>query len=172
MSLSFDFVNSEIQVLNPQTTVDVQTLVNSIRAAEDSVIGQAYPSIANITGKQSLGGGVLVGITCELINWQLKPWAGNYVMTISGGNLVGGKSGVAVAYVAGVQVSNILSANATIAATGGSALTAQEHDRLFAVPTLTEMNASPIPVDVKMTNGVVIKGTGVTADKFRGIGQP
>ena len=134
MAYVFDFQNTLINITSPQTDVDIQDLINEIRTAEASVEGIAYPKIANASGKESLGAGITVGITVELQNgWQLNFWAGSYVASITGGNLVGGPGGVPVAYSAGVQVVLVQSANATIVSTGGSALTQEEHDELFAV---------------------------------------
>jgi len=134
MAYVFDFQNTLIEITSPQTDVDIQELINEIRTVEASVQGIAYPRIANAAGKESLGAGVEVGITVELLNsWQLHFWAGSYTATIAGGNLVGGLAGDPVAYTAGVQVVLIQSAASTIVSTGGSALTQEEHDELFAV---------------------------------------
>jgi hypothetical protein len=134
MAYVFDFQNTLIEITSPQTDVDIQELIDEIRTVESSAQGIAYPRIANAAGKESLGAGVEVGITVELLNgWQLHFWAGSYTATIAGGNLVGGPAGDPIAYTAGVQVVLIQSAASTIVSTGGSALTQEEHDKLFAV---------------------------------------
>ena len=120
MAYVFDFQNTLIEITSPQTDVDIQELIDEIRTVESSAQGIAYPRIANAAGKESLGAGVEVGITVELLNgWQLHFWAGSYTATI--------------AYTAGVQVVLIQSAASTIVSTGGSALTQEEHDELFAI---------------------------------------
>ncbi|MHA2044726.1 MAG: hypothetical protein ACW99G_08020, partial [Candidatus Thorarchaeota archaeon] len=134
MAYVFDFQNTLIEITSPQTDVDIQELIDEIRTVEASDLGMAYPKIANASGKESLSAGVDVGITVDLQNgWQLHFWAGAYTATIQGGNLVGGPAGDPIAYTAGVQVVLIQSAAATIVSTGGSALTQEEHDELFAI---------------------------------------
>ena len=134
MAYVFDFQNTTIEITSPQVDVDIQELINEIRTVEATAEGIAYPKIANASGKESLGAGITVGITVELQNgWQLHFWEGDYTASITGGNLVGGPGGDPIAYSAGVQVVLVQSANATIVSTGGSALTTEEHDELFAV---------------------------------------
>lgn len=135
MAYVFDFQNTLIEITSPQADVDIQELIDEIRTVEASAQGIAYPRIANAAGKESLGAGVEVGITVELLNgWQLHFWSGSYTATIAGGNLVGGPAGDPIAYTAGVQVVLIQSAAATIVSTGGSSLTQEEHDKLFSIP--------------------------------------
>jgi len=134
MAYVFDFQNTLIEITSPQTEVVIQDLIDEIRTVESSEQGIAYPKIANASGKESLGSGVNVGITVELQNgWQLHFWSGSYTATIKDGNLVGGPAGDPIAYTAGVQVVLIQSAAATIVSTGGSSLTQEEHDELFAI---------------------------------------
>ena len=134
MAYVFDFQNTLIEITSPQTSVEIQDLINEIRTAESTTEGIAYPKIANASGKESLSAGVTVGITVELQNgWQLHFWVGAYTASITGGNLAGGPAGDPIAYSAGVQIVLVQSANATIVSTGGSSLTQAEHDELFAV---------------------------------------
>lgn len=134
MSLGIDWVNHQILVESPQTTLVLQDLINYIREQEATDIGMGQGSIAGATGKEDLGNSVSVGITVNLNTpWQVKFWEGSYVAIISGGNLVGGLAGQPVAYTAGVQVLIIQSAASTIVSTGGSALTTTEHDQLAAI---------------------------------------
>jgi len=135
MAYVFDFTSQLIEITEPQVTVDIQDLINSIRTAEASEEGITYEKIADASGKESLGGSVSVGITIELLDWQLHFWEGDdYTATVSGGNLVGGVAGDSIAYTAGVQVIIIQSAASTVVETGGSALTTEEHNQLMAVP--------------------------------------
>lgn len=134
MSLGIDWVNHQILVNSPQTSLLLQDLINYIREQEETDMGMGQGSIASASGKEDLGNSVSVGITVNLNSpWQLKFWAGSYVATISGGNLVGGLGGSPVAYTAGVQVLIIQSAASTIVATGGSSLTTEEHDKLMSI---------------------------------------
>jgi hypothetical protein len=131
MAYQFNFEDQIIDITSPQVEVVVQDLLNLIREAEYSDRGMAYPKIADATGKDSLGGGVSTGITATLMpDWQVRFWAGSYVASITGGNLVGGLNGEPVAFTAGVQVKLVQSAASTLIA-GGSALTQTEHDQLM-----------------------------------------
>jgi hypothetical protein len=95
MAAALTFLKNEriIQVDAPQTTVDIQDLVNQIRVYEANLLNLDYPSLANASGKQSLGGGSYVGITLELINnWRLafeaRSGPDTVLCTVAGGNLV------------------------------------------------------------------------------------
>ena len=136
MAYQFDFENSLIEVIIPQSEVTIQELINEIRTAEQTEEGVQYPKIADASGKASLGGGIAVGITVELLgNWQLKFWTGNYIAKISGGNLVGGPSDDPVAYSAGVQVLLIQAAASTVVTLStGSSLSSEEHSKLMSLP--------------------------------------
>lgn len=140
MAYTYDFANSVINILSPQTTVDCQTLYNNITQEEASSVGIIFPAIAAASGKQSLGSNVSVGITLQLLGvWQISFPAGNYIATVAGGNLVGGSAGDPIAYSAGVQVLNIQSAASTIVVSGGSSggLTQQQvRDSMSLAPTL------------------------------------
>lgn len=132
MALEFNYHTQIINVTSPQTSVVIQDLLNAIRQEEFTHKGLGYAKIADASGKESLGGGVLTGITINLYpDWQIKFWEGNYQAEIKGGNIVGGLGGNPIAYTAGVQVKLVQSAASTIVTSGGSALTSEEHDRLM-----------------------------------------
>ena len=95
MAASLTFLKTQkiIQVDSPQTSLDVQDLVNQIRLYEENLLNLDYGTIVNAYGKQPLGGGAYVGITMELINdWRLAFEARNgpdtVLCTLSGGNIV------------------------------------------------------------------------------------
>jgi hypothetical protein len=126
VALEMDWTNKQIQITSPQTDLLVQDLIDFIRTQEASETGITFDQIGSASGKESLGSGVSVGITAELLDdWQLKFWSGSYTATISGGNLVGGIAGDPVAYTAGVQVVIIQSAASTMVVTG-SGVTEQD----------------------------------------------
>ncbi len=132
MALEFNYHTQLINVTSPQTSVVIQDLLNAVRVEEFTHKGLGYPKIADASGKESLGGGVLTGITINLYpDWQIKFWEGNYQAEIKGGNIVGGLGGNPIAYTPGVQVKLVQSAASTIVTSGGSALTTEEHDRLM-----------------------------------------
>ena len=81
---AFDYVNSLINVLSPQTTVDLQDLYNAIISEQATAQGMSYPPLASASGKENLSTGVQVGITVQLSpTWQLKFYPGDYVATVS-----------------------------------------------------------------------------------------
>lgn len=148
MAYEFDHSLNIINITSPQDTVDIQTLIDEIRLEESSQRGIVYGQIATASGKESLSDDVSVGLTVQLINnWQIKFWSGNYIAKVSGGNLVGGIGNDPIAYSAGVQVLLIQSAASTVVATGGSALTTEEHNWLNNINTKTEDN-----LDSKVSN--------------------
>lgn len=57
-----------VEVMAPTVTITAQELVDCIRAWEDSDAGMHYPYLLDASGKEALGGGVLVGITIQLQN--------------------------------------------------------------------------------------------------------
>jgi hypothetical protein len=122
MGYLFDEVNNIITVESPQTEVTCQELIDAIRDYEDGWDGIDIPQIANATGKQALGGGVLVGITIELLNWRLKfadRGGPTYIIcSVSGGNLVAvdadGDSMSPIAPAAYVTVTLTASSSATL----------------------------------------------------------
>lgn len=71
-------------------TITVQNLVNQIREWEQMPVNLSYPKLLTATGKEDLGGEVLVGITAKLQNTKLKfeTRESPTVCTVSGGNLV------------------------------------------------------------------------------------
>ena len=92
MAIIFDKVNRIIEVESPSTSVTIQSLINAIRDFEDETYNMEMGKIADASGKESLGGGVQVGITLKLYNWKVKfsdRSGPNYILCdISGGNLV------------------------------------------------------------------------------------
>src|SRR3990167_980776 len=70
--------------------ITIQSLVNQIRNWEDNQANLSYPSLLSASGKEDLGGSVLVGITAKLENAKLK-FADRAYPTdcnVAGGNLV------------------------------------------------------------------------------------
>lgn len=93
MALIFNKTTKIITVEAPQTTLTVQDLHDDIRLFEHLNQNLEEGQIAVASGKQSLGGGVQVGITLELINnWRLsfaaRPGPDTILCSVSGGNLV------------------------------------------------------------------------------------
>ncbi len=57
-----------IKILDPVTVISVQDLTNQIKDWEDEPSNLSYPVLVSTAGKESLGGGISVGITAELQN--------------------------------------------------------------------------------------------------------
>ena len=136
MIYDYDFANKIIDIPNGVTTVLVSDLITDIRYAEATAQGITYGQIASASGGESLGPGVSVGITVNLLDsWQIRfaegvPGVG-YIAKIAGGNLVGGLNGDPVAYSNGVQVLLLQSAASTVVATStGSGLSAAQDQKL------------------------------------------
>ncbi len=120
MALTFDFINSIIEVPSPTTSISIQTLINEIRDQEDELVpSMSYSQIAEAFGKQDLGGGTLVGITLVLLdNWKLRfqarPGPDTIACIVTGGNLVA-ESGNPIASSAYTSVTIAQSSSPTIA---------------------------------------------------------
>lgn len=69
-----DFLESPriIEVQAPSTEITMQDLVDTLRKQEDAFTGLPFEKLTNASGKEDLGGGVLVGITVDLQNAQLS----------------------------------------------------------------------------------------------------
>lgn len=61
-----------IEIASPSTEITMQDLVDTLRKIEDKFSGMSYSKLVDASGKQDLGGGVLVGITTDLQNAQLS----------------------------------------------------------------------------------------------------
>lgn len=60
-----------IKIASPTTSITVQELTDLIKGWEDEPANLSYPKLVRTTGKEDLGGGVLVGITAELQDAQV-----------------------------------------------------------------------------------------------------
>lgn len=92
--LRFDDVNKLIEVPSPDTEITMQTLYNACKVYEAEAPNLEEAQVCKASGKEPLGGGVLVGITLTLVNgWRLKfedrPGPTTIVCDVTGGNLVG-----------------------------------------------------------------------------------
>jgi hypothetical protein len=116
---TFDFTTSKIDVDVGSVDIDCILLYAAIKGAQASEEGIIYEKIGAGSGLSTLGPGVQVGLTVELLgDWQLRFPAGNYTARIAGGNLIGGPSDDPVAYTAGVQTLLIQSAASTVVTAG------------------------------------------------------
>lgn len=81
-----------VTIAAPSTEATIQDIVDTLRVLEYEVRGMSEPKLIDATGKQPLGGGVNVGITCSLQNAliEFEDRAGPTFeqCLINGGNLV------------------------------------------------------------------------------------
>lgn len=135
---TFDFNQSQVVVDEGATDVDCAALYSAVKLAQASEEGIIYERIGKGSGLNSLGSGVQVGLTVELLgNWQLRFPAGNYVARVAGGNFIGGPGGDPIAYTAGVQTLLIQSAASTVVTLGGAIPSIE--DIAEVVPTPSEV---------------------------------
>lgn len=110
----------EIHVQDTISNLVVQDLLNACRAAEASLAGFAFPTIAAASGKEILGSGVTVGITLQLLGgWRVYSTKASGVFTILGGNLVKGDGSSPFRPNNLITYVNVLSASSTIVSTSG-----------------------------------------------------
>ena len=169
---TFDFVTSKIEVdvnvgsldpLNPFYDVDCIQLYASIKAAQASEEGIIYGQIGKGSGLNTLGPGVQVGLTVELLGaWQLRYPIGNYRARIAGGNLIGGPTGGPIAYSAGVQNLLIQSAASTVVNPDGTMPTLEQ----IVAAILAAAAATPIHADIRRVNAITVDGAGTDVDPF------
>jgi hypothetical protein len=91
--LDFDDVNLIIEVPSPATETTMQAIYNACKVYEASLLNLEEGQVIKASCKEPLGGGVLVGITCTLVNgWRLRfearPGPTTEVCDVTGGNLV------------------------------------------------------------------------------------
>jgi len=86
-------VNKIIEVPSPDAEITMQELYNACKVYEAEAPNLEEAQVCKASGKEPLGGGVLVGITLTLVNgWRLKfedrPGPTTVVCDATGGNLV------------------------------------------------------------------------------------
>jgi hypothetical protein len=147
---TFDFATFLIEIDVGIVAVDCIALYVAIKLAQASEEGITYEPIGRGSGLNSLGAGVQVGLTVELLgNWQLHFPNGNYIAKVSGGNLIGGPSGDPIAYSAGVQTLLIQSAASTVVIGSGGSGDAPTVDQIAAK---LERTGGPIDKTLKNSN--------------------
>lgn len=137
---TFDFDAQQAIADAGTTSVSVSALYAACKLAQASEEGILNDRIAFGSGLVSLGSGVQVGLTVQMLDaWQLKFQAGAYQAKVSGGNLVGGPDGDPIAYSPGVQAFVILSAAATVVDTGGGGSMADDVTQIRALAEADEV---------------------------------
>ena len=151
-----------IEVAITSTEVQMQDLIDTLREAEEHFPNLSYFHIVDSSGKESLGGGVSIGITLKLRNAQLKfadRGGPSFVICyVTGGNLVAVDSAdypmEPIATSDYVQVIMIRSAASTVVETGVSGLTQEESNQLAVISTVdTHVNGLSGDVAKKLSTG-------------------
>jgi len=166
MAIVFDEIKRTIIIEKPQTEVTIQNLINAIRDWEDELINLDEASLANASGKQDLGGGILVGISLELINnWRIQfedRLGPDYILCkVSGGNLVATNDydNNPIRPSAFTQIYIAQSSSATSIEAGG-ALTDEEHNQLMLEVALeASVQGIKLQADKMQFMGADIKAT-------------
>ena len=163
-NFSFNKVTRIITVELPDTEVTVQQLINAIRDWEDDLTNIETSKVADASGKESLGGGLQVGITLKLLNWKVKfaDRAGpDYVdCSISGGNLL--------AVDANNQSINPISPAAYVTVTKSTAVSAVA---IAAVAEWTQAQKDQIFADMDSTKDEVVGARADVADVKTDVGS-
>ena len=149
---TFSFTDKTICIDAGYVTIDCIYLYTACKLAQASEEGIIYGRIASGSGLNDLGGGVLVGLTIELLDdWQLCFPAGNYIAKVAGGNLIGGIAGDPIAYSAGVQTLLIQSAASTVVTVSGGGGDAPTVDEIAA-----KMERAGGPINLTLKNTALI----------------
>jgi hypothetical protein len=161
---TFNFATTLIEIDGGTVDVTCDSIYDALKLAQSSEEGIIYERIGRGSGLDTLGPGVQVGITVELLGtWQLKFPDGNYIARVAGGNLIGGPSGDPIAYSAGVQTLLIQSAASTVVTTGGAVPTTGQ----IAAAVRTNLESGePIPVDIAKVNNYAVQGSGTMNDPW------
>ena len=143
ITVNWDLSPRIIEVAITSTSLDMQDLVDTIRFLEYDMPNLDMTHLLNCSGKEALGGGILVAITVQLLNAKIKfadRGGPSYIQcTVGGGNLVAvdenGDEMDAIQSSNYTQVIVLRSSAGVIAETGVSGLTQEESDQLLAIPT-------------------------------------
>lgn len=141
LPLLFDFYTKIITVPAPDTTLDLQFLVNEVRTAEGTLLpGMGYDKIMDAFGKQDLGGGNFVGITVILldgwrVSFEARSGPSTVSVTVSGGNFVGEAGANPVAPTAFTQVTIAQSTSAALVSSS-----ATDTNLVYLVESLRNMH--------------------------------
>lgn len=136
-NFTFDKSNKLVIVDLPDKEVTCQEIVNAVRNWSDNQGNMEVETFMFPSGKESLDQETSVGITVRFVVWKLKfadraDWE---ICTIRGGNFIGETIGGVAQYpIESANYVNALiaqSSSATAIATGGSALTSEEHNKLI-----------------------------------------
>ena len=177
MAVTFDKVNRIIEVTS-DASITIQQLINAIRDWEDELTNFETSKIADASGKDDLGSGILVGITLKLLNWKLKFEAKVSPTTcyVGGGNLVAvdgdGVSMFAIAPSTNVTVQLTQSTSAVIAQNAEISLIKAKTDSLPSDParqlTVQEVkDAIGTPSSTIASEFSDIKGAGWTDETLK-----
>jgi len=171
MALSFTHTTKRIGV--PQVDAQpltMQVLINTIREEEASERGIAYDQIADATGKDTLSGGVMTGITVNLRStWLIEFTAGSYQALVTDGNLADALSRIYNTGFPQVLINSSAAATVIYGEGGGTAPTAAQNAAATVEAIRIDFEADPPPSDVRLVNGIAITGTGIPPTIVNGV---
>ena|SRR5579884_2179851 len=149
--ISFDGTNRLI-VLSGATVFSALDIYTAAKQWDPQSVNLQYPCPMDAIGKALIGTGVYTDAVVRLLNgWKLKPsgYAQGTQITVIGTLVTDDGSSRTVAASSGSEVSWVfqVASAATIVSDSGSAsggLTADEHNQLFNIPTLTKNKLLPL----------------------------
>ena len=80
-----------VTVASPETSINIQDIVDTLREWEDELINLEQPKILDASGKEDLGGGLSLVVTVKLLNarfaFEARPGPTWVQCEVFGGNL-------------------------------------------------------------------------------------
>lgn len=101
-----------VKVLSPNSEITMQSLVDELRDWEDEPWNMSYKKLITASGKQELGGGVVVGITAQLENVLLM--FESRTTSLSQGTATSNDSGTTLTDISATFITNGIQLGATI----------------------------------------------------------
>ena len=85
MPIVFDPINKLVKITSPTTTVNVLDIYTAAMDWADEIENIVYGPPMMAVGKFGMGAGVFSDSIFILIDgWKIKPWSGNYMLTLAG----------------------------------------------------------------------------------------
>jgi hypothetical protein len=138
--VTFDGIKKLIIVKTGETALDVEVDIYS--AWKDWVLsGNAkyHQALRTVGGDPTTGANYIAPYYFLMNGWKIRPYEGHHVLTVDGNLYVDGGGSPFTSTLGSYNVLTqlVLSNNAVTVTIGGSALTTDEHNRLFSLPTVT-----------------------------------
>jgi hypothetical protein len=150
--MTFDGENKLIIIDYGVTTVDVLSDVYSRWKdwciIEDNI--KFLPALRTIGGDPTTGSNSVAPYFFLTNGWRIRPFEGDHTLLVTGNLYVDGGGNPFVHTIGdyNVSITLMLSNNAVTVATGGSALTTDEHNKLYALPTILDILTGVFEKDI------------------------